>query len=97
MSTIGSPIETSLVQTAQAQLSASKARDKEKAASDSARRFADMVELRVAGVEDSEAIRKLPSNDSEQAADEHQAKDLPGSRPNDDDEDEARPRIDVKA
>jgi hypothetical protein len=90
MSTIGSPIETSLLQAAQAQQTASKARDREKAATERARRFADMVELRVAGVEDTEAIRKLPSNESEQAEAEHQSRD---PRPPEDD----RPRIDVKA
>ena len=51
MSTIGSPLETSLLQSAQAQQSASKARDKEKAATDRRARYQDMVDLRVAGVE----------------------------------------------
>jgi hypothetical protein len=72
MSAIGSPIETSLLQAAQAQQTASKTRDKEKA-TETARRFQDVVELRVAGVETSDAIRKLPSNDSEQAEEEHHA------------------------
>jgi hypothetical protein len=73
MSSIGSPLDTSLLQAAQAQQSASKSRDKEKAQSDTGRRFQDVVELRVAGVESSDAIRKLPSNDSEQAEEEHHA------------------------
>lgn len=71
----GSPIDTSLLQTAQAQQTASKARDKERAESDRARRFADQVELRVAGVESAEAVRRLPKNDSEQAEAEHQSRD----------------------
>lgn len=71
MSTIGSAIETSLLQTAQAQRNAVQARDKERAKSDTARKFQDQIELRVAGMEDSDAIRKLPHNDSEQAEDEH--------------------------
>lgn len=89
MSVVGNPMETSLVQAAQAQQSASKARDKEKAATDSARRFQDLVELRVAGVESSEAVRKLPQNDSEQAESEHQAHDQSGE--------DGRQHIDVKA
>jgi hypothetical protein len=59
------------VQAAQAQQVASKARDKQRASSESERRFKDVVELRVAGVEAADALRKLPSNDSEQAEDEH--------------------------
>lgn len=66
------PIDSSIVQTAQAQVSASKARDRERAASERTRRFEDQVELRVAGMESAEAVRKLPQNDSEQAEDEHQ-------------------------
>lgn len=89
MSVVGSPIETSLLQAAQAQQAASKARDREKAAQDSAaRRFQDLVELRVAGVESAEALRKLPSNDSEQAGEEHRAHQQPKQNP---------PRIDVHA
>jgi hypothetical protein len=72
MSTIGSPIETSLLQAAQAQQSASKAKDKQRAASESARRYQDIVDLRVAGLETADAVRRLPRNDSEQAEDEHQ-------------------------
>ncbi len=85
MSTIGSPIDTSLIQAAQAQQTASKSRDKERAASEQARRFQDQVELRVAGLEHSDAIRKLPQNDSEQAEDEHQRQlaRQPQHRPND--------------
>ena len=74
MSAAGSPIDTSLVQAAQAQQTASKARDRQRAESDRTQRYSDLVELRVAGVESSEALRQLPQNDSEQAGAEHQAK-----------------------
>jgi hypothetical protein len=78
MSSIGSPIQTSLIQTAQAQQVAGKSRDREKsAASDSARRMADQVDLRVAGVEGDDAVRRLPGNDSEQAAAERRARRSP--------------------
>ena len=87
------PIDTSLLQTAQAQQSASKARDKERAESERARRFADQVELRVDGVESAEAVRKLPKNDSEQAESERESRDQrPLEEPDGD-----RDRIDVKA
>ncbi len=80
MSTIGSPIDTSLLQTAQAQQAASRSRDREKAAAtDSARRMRDQVELRVAGVEHDDAVRRLPSNDSEQAEAERRSR--PRSQP----------------
>ncbi len=93
MSVVSSPLDTSLVQAAQAQQTASKARDRERAASDRAQRFADQVELRVAGVESAEAVRRLPQSDSEQADAEREAQHQPA--PNDNDE--ARSRIDVTA
>jgi hypothetical protein len=74
MSSIGSPIDTSLLQAAQAQQQAAKARDREKAATESARRFQDLVELRVAGMETAEAVRRLPQNESEQAETEQESK-----------------------
>jgi hypothetical protein len=67
MSVIGSPIETSALQAIQAQQVASKARDREKAESSTGRRFNDLVELRVTGVESIDAVRSLPQNDSEQS------------------------------
>lgn len=97
MSSIGSPIDTSLLQAAQAQQQASKARDKERAATESGRRFQDMVELRVAGVESDKAVRKLPQNESEQAETEQESKSRPQKRPPRDDDEEQRPRIDVQA
>ncbi len=97
MSNVGSPIITSLIQAAQAQQTASKNRDLKRAESERTQRFADQVELRVAGVESSEALRQPPQNDSEQAGAEHQAKDQkrPGEPPNE--LDGERPRVDVKA
>ena len=73
MSVIGSPIDTSLVQAAQAQQTASKARDRERAASERGQRYTDMLELRVAGMESGEAVRQLPHSDSEQADHEREA------------------------
>jgi hypothetical protein len=95
VSVIGSPIETSLLQAAQAQQVASKARDSEKASRDSAaRRFQDMVDLRVAGVESADAPRRVPPNDSQQAHDERKHREFQHFQPP---EPEGQQRIDVKA
>jgi hypothetical protein len=95
MSSIGSPIDTSLVQAAQAQQTASKARDRERAASERTQRYTDLLDLKVAGLESAEALRQLPQNDSEQANDEHEAK---GHRRRGEGEtDEGQPHIDVTA
>ena len=75
MSVIGGSIDASVLQAAQAQQTASKARDRERAAAEIGQRYADMVELRVAGVEAAEALRRLPQNDSQQAGSEHKAQD----------------------
>ena len=93
MSTIGSPIETSLLQAAQAQQTASKARDREKAATESGRRFADQVDLKVAGVESTDAVRPLPHTDSEENEQEHRSHADAPTLP----EDEDRPHIDLTA
>jgi hypothetical protein len=93
MSSIGSPVDTSLLQAAQAQQVAAKRRDRERAATDSARRYQDLVDLKVAGMESAEALRKLPNNDSEQADAEHDAQPGPEARTTDED----RPHIDVQA
>lgn len=91
MSSIGgSPITTSLIQTAQAQQTASKARDRERAEADRTRRDEDLVELRVEGVETTEAVRKLPHNESEQAETEHEGQSSPPTA-------EERTHIDVQA
>ena len=95
MSSIGSPIDTSLLQAAQAQQQAAKARDREKAATESGRRFQDLVELRVAGMETAEAVRRLPQNDSEQAETEQESKSQPQGYERSEEED--RPHIDVQA
>ena len=94
MSVIGSPLETAALQAIQAQHVASKARDREKAQSASGRRFEDLVELRVAGLETADAVRPLPQNNSEQERSEHEASDGNSTSP---DSRAERPRIDVKA
>jgi hypothetical protein len=93
VSSIGSPIETSLLQAAQAQQMASKARDREKAVTEGARRHEDMVDLRVAGVETEDAVRRLPRNDSPEAGIEHRSQER--MQPQRDVPD--RPRVDVQA
>ena len=99
MSVVVSSLETSALQAIQAQHVASKARDREKSESASGRRFADLVELRVAGVESDDALRGLPSNDSEQGDQEREGKrqQQSGYAQVVDDEQEPRPRIDITA
>ena len=92
MTIIGSPLDTSLIQTAQAQQVASKARDRERAASEQTQRYKDMLDLKVAGVELAEATRQLPHSDSEQAGHERDARKEPVKRPTKNDE-----RIDLQA
>ena len=93
MSIIGSPNAASLVQAAQAQQTASKARDKERAATQRTQRSKDEVELHVDGLESAEAVKSLPENDSEQARQEHRSQ--PDAERPDDDDDHAP--IDVTA
>ena len=88
MSIIGSPIDTSLLQAAQAQQTASKARDRERAVADQTQRYKDMLELRVAGIESAEAARRLPQSDSEQAEHDREARKQPAKRDGDGDGDE---------
>ena len=64
-----------MLQAAQAQQVASKARDRKRAEEIETQRDDDLVELRVEGLESLEAVRNLPANDSEQGKAEHQAKD----------------------
>jgi hypothetical protein len=92
MSVVGSSLETAALQAIHASHVASKARDKEKAESASGRRFNDLVELRVSGVETADAVKPLPRNDSEQAECEHQEQDHSTGEPPDE-----RPHIDLKA
>jgi hypothetical protein len=93
VSTIGSPIETSLVQAAQAQQVAAKARDRDRARADASRRLEDQVDLRIGGAEAADAVRKLPHNDSEQAQSEHQSAQQQASEGAETD----RPHIDLTA
>ncbi len=86
MSTIGSPILTSLLQVAQAQQVVSKARDRERRASDQTRRFQDLVDLRVAGLETAEAVRDLSSNDPDKAEPDHQAPENSGQHETEEDQ-----------
>ena len=74
MSVFGTSLEASALLAVQAQHVASKARDREKSESANGRRFQDLVELRVAGVESSDGVRGLPSNDSEQSDQERDAR-----------------------
>jgi len=83
MSTISSPLDTSLIQAAQAQQTASKARDRERAEAERTQRYTDMLDLKVAGVVSSEAARELPRNDSEEADHDREARKQPVPR-NDD-------------
>ena len=80
MTTIGSPLDTSLIQAAQAQQVASKARDRERAVTEQTQRYKDMLDLKVAGIESAEAARQLPHSDSEQAEVESEARREPAIR-----------------
>ncbi len=93
MSSIGSPLLTSLLQAAQAQQVVSKARDRERASTDQTRRFQDMLDLKAAGVEAVEAIRDLPADDSEHPEPEDQAADESEQDETDDD----RSSLDITA
>ena len=57
MSMIGGGLENALAQLAQAQQSVAKDKDRERAASESSRRISDSVRLRVAAVEEADAVR----------------------------------------
>ena len=83
MSTISSPLDTSLIQAAQAQQTASKARDKERAEAERTQRYTDMLDLKVAGVVSANAARQLPRNDSEQADHDREARKQPIPRDDD--------------
>ena len=91
MSTFGASIATSALQAVQAQQSAGKARDKERADTDSGQRLADILDLKLAGVAAAEAARRLPQNDSEETAEEQRSKQ---HHPPADGE---QPRIDITA
>jgi len=91
MSSIPSASAASMLQAAQAQQVASKARDRKRAEETKTQRHDDLVELRVEGIESTEAIRDLPANDSEQGKAEHESKD---NLPKDESRDQ-KPQIDI--
>ncbi len=91
MSSISSPSAASIIQAAQAQQVASKARDRKRAEETKTQRHDDLVELRVEGLESVDAIRDLPANDSEQGKAEHESKD---NLPKDESSDQ-KPQIDI--
>ncbi len=96
MSSIPGPINSSIIQTAQAQQTASKARNSERAREARRIRESDYYIFRVNEVETDRAVRELPRNDSEQAEDEHRRQALP--QPTDEEGDDAAPpRIDLQA
>lgn len=74
MSFIGGPIEASMAQLAQAQQAAAEGRDRERAASESARRAGDSVRLRVAGLEHPGAVRGGDNDDLEKGKRERRKK-----------------------
>lgn len=99
MSVVGPSPEISALQAVAAQQVASKARDREKSESATGRRFQDLVELRVAGVETGDAVRGLPSNDSEQGDQERESRkqSQAGYGKVVEEGDDGRPHVDVKA
>ncbi len=63
---------TSLLQTAQAQRTATTQRNRQRQAeTERPLKYADMVDLRVAGVTSTRAVRSVPQHGSEQAEQEH--------------------------
>ena len=98
MSFIGGPIEASLAQLAQAQRSAAEGRDRERAASESARRSSDSVLIKVAGLEHPAAVRNSENDDLEKKRRRHS----PGKQSGVDDQDEDdsnedRDSLDIRA
>lgn len=90
MSFIGGGIEASLAQLAQVQQAAAEGKDRERAAGESARRASDSVLLRVAGLDDSNAIRKVKN-------DEFERRNRKRRKKTDPEEDEQQPNIDLRA
>ena len=88
MSTVGASIVGSIVQAAGAQAAAAHAKDRERNAMERDRRYDDLLDLTVHRTEGPEPVRRLPSNDSEQAGQEHR---YGSHRP------AGRPRIDLQA
>lgn len=109
MSSIGPPSQTSLVQAAQAQQTAARQRDAERAKTDSTHERRDRVDWRVTDAQAADAVRRLPRNQSEEAESEHRRQQMTRAsqrkrasntareqeeHPRDDDP-ETTPRIDV--
>lgn len=94
MSFIGGGIEASLAQLAQVQQAAAEGKDRERAASESARRASDSVLLRVAGLEHPGAVRKGDNDDLERR---HKKKRKRQSEDEESPEAEDRPNIDLQA
>jgi len=88
MSTVGASIVGSIVQAAGAQAAAAQAKDRERNAMERDRKYDDLVDLTVKQTEAIEPVRRLPSNDSEQAGQEHRAASHRSA---------GRPRIDLHA
>lgn len=99
MSSIGpGPAALSALQAAQAQRTASAARDAEKTREQRRIRGEDEVDLRVVGVEDDDAVRDIPDGNSEESATERKGRELAHGHDEDGDEDdEDRPRVDLVA
>lgn len=96
MSFIGSGIEASLAQLAQVQRSAAESKDRERASSESARRVADSVRLRVGGIEHLDAVRRSDNDDLEKKNPRRRRTRDTGPRDGDSDG-EDRPSIDLTA
>ena len=96
MSFIGSGIESSLAQLAQVQRSAAESKDRERASSDSARRVADSVRLRVGGIEHIDAVRRADNDDLEKKHSGKRRKRRSGNG-SDGPDDQDHPTIDVTA
>lgn len=98
MSTIGSNLETSLLQAANAQQQAAKQRDRDRAGqTDSARSIRDLVDLRVATADSAQAIRRVPGENSEQAEEEDRRRSNRDGRAGSRSDRDGKPRIDLTA
>ncbi|HAW95380.1 MAG TPA: hypothetical protein DCX60_03800 [Phycisphaerales bacterium] len=94
MSIIGGGLESSLAQLAQAQQSVAKDKDRERAASESSRRISDSVRLRVAGVEEADAVRGSGRDGHHSEHHEHGAREDNESK-SDSPEDGGSPRVGI--
>jgi len=95
MSTIGSKLETSLAQAVAATQQTARSRERENAKTESARKMQDQVDLRTAGVESNQAVRKLPQGEPEQSESRERRPASPPPRK--EDGKKKKPRIDLTA